>query len=74
VLSSGPKGHSSENVPETSEEEKTILDLLEVYPKTVDDVIVGSKLPINKVNELLLTLELKGLCVVLPGRQYQRKL
>ncbi len=73
LSSSGPKGQVRENVPETSEEEKKILDLLEVYPKTVDDVIVGSKMPVKKVNELLLTLELKGLCVVLPGRQYQLK-
>jgi DNA processing protein len=55
------------------DEEKKILDLLEVYPKTVDDVIVGSNLPVEKVNELLLILELKGLCEVLPGRQYQIK-
>jgi DNA processing protein len=73
LLSSGPKEHFKEKLPESSEEEKKILDLLEVYPKTVDDVIVGSKMPVKKVNELLLTLELKGLCVVLPGRQYQLK-
>ncbi len=54
-------------------EEKMILDLLEVYPKTVDDVIVATNLPVEKVNELLLMLELKGLCEILPGRQYQIK-
>jgi len=58
---------------ELSGEEKKILDLLEVYPKTVDDVIVGTDLPVEKVNELLLILELKGLCEVLPGQQYQIK-
>lgn len=56
-----------------NDEEKKILTLLEVYPKTVDDVIVGSNLPVEKVNELLLILELKGLCEVLPGRQYRIK-
>jgi DNA processing protein len=58
---------------ELSVEEKKIIGLLEVYPKTVDDVIVGSNLSVERVNELLLTLELKGLCEVLPGRQYQIK-
>jgi DNA processing protein len=58
---------------ELNAEEKKIIDLLEVYPKTVDDVIVGSKLPVERVNELLLILEFKGLCEVLPGRQYQIK-
>jgi DNA processing protein len=58
---------------ELSVEEKKIIGLLEVYPKTVDDVIVGSNLPVERVNELLLILEFKGLCEVLPGRQYQIK-
>jgi len=73
-LASGSTDRADEAVAETSEEEKKVLGQLEVYPKTVDDVIVGSELPVEKVNELLLTLELKGLCEVLPGRQYQLKL
>jgi DNA processing protein len=56
-----------------SNEEKKVLEQLGVYPKTVDDVIVGCELPVEKVNELLLTLELKGLCETLPGGQYQLK-
>ena len=63
----------NETVHKASDEEKKVLDQLEVYPKTVDDVIVGSELPVEKVNELLLTLELKGLCETLPGGQYQLK-
>jgi DNA processing protein len=63
----------AETIANLNDEEKKIMDLLEVYPKTVDDVIVGSNLPVEKVNELLLILELKGLCEVLPGRQYQIK-
>jgi DNA processing protein len=58
---------------ELSVEEKKILDQLEVYPKSVDDVIVATDLAVEKVNELLLILELKGLCEVLPGQQYQIK-
>jgi DNA processing protein len=62
-----------ETVHKANNEEKKVLDQLEVYPKTVDDVIVGSELAVEKVNELLLTLELKGLCEALPGGQYQLK-
>lgn len=65
--------HHEKAIAKLDGEEKKIMDLLEVYPKTVDDVIVASNLPVERVNELLLILELKGLCEVLPGRQYQIK-
>jgi len=58
---------------ELNPEEKKILAQLEVYPKSVDDVIVATNLAAERVSELLLILELKGLCEVLPGRQYQIK-
>ncbi len=61
------------NTSGLTSDEKMVLDHLEVYPKTVDDVIVGSELSVEKVNEILLMLELNGLCEVLPGRQYQLK-
>ena len=64
---------SNEETIELTLDEKIVLDYLEVYPKTVDDVIVGSELSVDKVNEILLMLEFKGLCEVLPGRQYQLK-
>jgi DNA processing protein len=75
-VSSKPPGSIKSNnsaIAELKGEEKKVMDLLEIYPKTVDDVIVGSNLSVERVNELLLTLELKGLCEVLPGRQYQIK-
>ncbi|MEN8142888.1 MAG: DNA-processing protein DprA [Thermodesulfobacteriota bacterium] len=69
----GKKDLSEKDTAELTSDEKIVLYHLEVYPKTVDDVIVGSELSVEKVNELLLMLELKGFCEVLPGRQYQLK-
>jgi len=66
-------GESGKEREKLSKEEQIVLEELEVYPKNVDDVIVGSGLPVEKVNELLLMLELKGFCEVLPGQQYQIK-
>jgi DNA processing protein len=58
---------------ELSAEEQTIMSGLEIYPKTIDEVINACGLPVEQVNELLLMLEIKGYCEVLPGRQYQLK-
>ncbi len=58
-------------VAELSEDERRILATLEVYPKHIDEVITTSRLPVDRVNELLLMLEIKGYCEVLPGQQYQ---
>ncbi len=49
------------------------FDFLDVYPKNVDEIIAGLKLPAQKINELLLRLELAGFISVLPGRLYQKK-
>ncbi|MDA3834244.1 MAG: DNA-processing protein DprA [Spirochaetales bacterium] len=54
----------------TSEEE-TLYGLLDVYPQTIDDLIVSSGLRPDKMAELLLLLELKGVVEVLPGNQYK---
>ena len=44
---------------------------LEIYPRNIDEVLNACGLPVERVNELLLMLEIKGYCEVLPGRQYQ---
>lgn len=74
VQSAGPdstetKGH----IQGMSEEEKHLFSFLDVYPKTIDDIIQISGLSAPKVSELLLTLEIKRLIESLPGKQYQRK-
>jgi DNA processing protein len=63
-------------VPEPEElevDEQNILAALEHYPRSIDEVIVTSGLPPERVSELLLMLEIKGYCEVLPGRQYRIK-
>lgn len=56
-----------------SDEERSIMAGLEIYPRNIDEVINACGLPVEQVNELLLMLEIKGYCEVLPGRQYQLK-
>lgn len=53
-------------------EAKLIYTHLDVYPKTIDEIIRGAGLKAQKVSELLLTMELKGLVAALPGNQYQK--
>ena len=45
---------------------------LDVYPKTIDELIQTTGLSANAVNELLLHMELKGAIEVLPGNQYKK--
>ncbi|MGV1100454.1 DNA-processing protein DprA [Thiovibrio sp. JS02] len=53
-------------------EEATIFAALEVYPKTIEQIISAARLPAQRVDAILLTLELRGLAASLPGKQYQR--
>jgi DNA processing protein len=52
-------------------EEKTLYGLLDVYPQTIDDLILSSGFRPDKMAELLLLLELKGVVESLPGNQYK---
>lgn len=58
---------------ELNNEEKHLFSFLDVYPKTIDNIILETGLQAPKVSELLLLLEIKGLIEVLPGKQYQKK-
>ncbi|WP_457577051.1 DNA-processing protein DprA [Desulfomarina sp.] len=70
------------NVSETLDSDKEInslepdslqvLNALEPYPRTRDQVIDSVELPASRVNELLLLLELEGLVEVLPGDNIRR--
>ncbi|OKY73699.1 MAG: DNA protecting protein DprA [Desulfobulbaceae bacterium DB1] len=56
-----------------STEEAILFALLDVYPRNIDELIQQSGMTAQKVNEVLLLLELKGAIEVLPGGQYQKK-
>ncbi|MBU0485729.1 MAG: DNA-processing protein DprA [Proteobacteria bacterium] len=62
------------NPESLNQAEKKILTLLDVYPKSIDEIIQETGLTVQKVNESLLLLELKGCIEVLPGKQYKRKI
>lgn len=52
--------------------EKKLYLFLDVYPQTIDEITQRSGMTAQKVCELLLLLELKGLVETLPGNQYQK--
>jgi DNA processing protein len=55
----------------TLDEEK-LYGWLDVYPQNIDELIQNSQMAPEKVAELLLLLELKGLIESLSGNQYQK--
>jgi DNA processing protein len=57
----------------TNAVENELLSLLDVYPRTIDEIIQAAGWPAGKVNEMLLMLELKQCIEALPGKQYRRK-
>ena len=79
ILQVGFTGRCAENSQENEKicttdltpEEKTLYGLLDVYPQTIDELIASSGFRPDKIAEVLLLLELKGVVEVLPGNQYK---
>jgi DNA processing protein len=59
----------SENL---SQEEAELFEFIGVYPRTFDEIIKDSGFTPQRINEVLLLLELKGMVQTLPGKSYQR--
>jgi DNA processing protein len=59
-------------VPLSAAEEE-LFALLDVYPQTIDEITRRCGMAVQKVSELLLMLELKGMIESQPGNQYQKK-
>ena len=55
-----------------NQEEAALWQCLDVYPRTVDEIVRESGLAPQKTNEVLLFLELRGIVKTLPGKYYQR--
>ncbi len=53
--------------------EKELFSFLDVYPQTIDEITSRCGKTVQKVNELLLMLELKGVVESLAGNLYQKK-
>lgn len=67
----GPVG-ASRRPEQLTPDEMKLLGVLEVYPQHIDDIADSTALPPQRVNELLLMLELKGAVESLPGNCYKR--
>lgn len=65
-------GQKQEERPGTMEE-KTLLGILDAYPRGVDSIIRESGLSAAKVNEVLLLLEVKGMIEMQSGHKYSLK-
>jgi DNA processing protein len=55
-----------------NQDEAALFKCLDVYPRTIDEIVRESGFTPQKTNELLLMLELKGFVEPLPGKSYQR--
>jgi len=53
-----------------TDDETKLFSCLDVYPKNIDDIARAANLAPQKVSELLLLLELKGIIKALPGKCY----
>jgi len=71
-LAAGPEKEQIMNPSPLSREEEKLLSFLDVYPQSFDEIIIKSGLTAAKLNELILTLELKELVEILPGKMIQR--
>jgi DNA processing protein len=65
------KGNNTTQAVELKKEEKHLLSCLEVYPATIDELVVESGYTGAAIFQILLSLELKGLVRQLPGQQYE---
>jgi len=63
-------GQSELAISTLTNDEKIIYGLLDQYPQSIDTIVQRATVPVNKVNETLLMLELKGLIEAQPGPQY----
>ena len=60
------------SVSQLNPEEAALLAYLDVYPRTIDEIVRESGFTPQKTSELLLLLELKGMVEPLPGKCYQK--
>jgi len=55
-----------------NQDETVLFGCLDVYPRTIDEIVRESGFSPQKTSELLLRLELKGVVESLPGNSYQK--
>lgn len=62
-----------ESMLNLSKEEISILNLLDSEPVHLEELIVGTKCPVGKVNAAVISLQLKGLIKQLPGNMFVKR-
>lgn len=72
LAATSPRGDDQAAMAALSEEERRLLACLDVYPRSVEEIVEASGLSAQRTSELLLHLEMAGLAAALPGGQYQR--
>jgi DNA processing protein len=71
-VETGNKEREQELFAQLNEKEAVLWACLDVYPRTIDEIVRESGFAPQKANELLLYLELKGMVQALPGNSYQK--
>lgn len=74
ALQAPPADDDKENARQQAYDSNTltILNLVDFAPTQLDEIAIGSNLPIEQVSSILLQLELAGEIAPFPGSQYQR--
>lgn len=54
-----------------SKEEQQLFDLLLLRPRSIDELVELSALPLSRLALILLGMEMQGLIIALPGKHYQ---
>lgn len=79
-LTGGMKTETGQNTSEKTravpcdigDEELHLLSHLDVYPVTIDELVLASGISPSRIHPLLLNLELQGRIRQLPGQQYEK--
>ena len=69
---STPKASLQVQLPlDLNKDERTVCDALLISPLAIDDLFITTKIAQSKLAIILLTLEMKGIIVALPGKLYK---
>lgn len=64
----------SDNIPDISNEEKIIFNIIGFEPMTIDEICIKASMNISFVSSILMMLELKGCVIKMSGQKYVRAL
>jgi len=68
----GPVVAAAAEAVDLSPAEELVVAFLDVYPKNIEEIILGTGFSAQRAGELLMLLELKGCITSMPGKQFQK--